>query len=70
MQFKLKNPDEFTMTLAKRGFTRNHFSKVAKVSRAYLHQIVKHEQTFGPVTAKKISDTLAMEFEELFTTII
>ncbi|MED1205887.1 helix-turn-helix domain-containing protein [Heyndrickxia acidicola] len=66
MKIKLKDPIFFNELLIKKGFSKNSFSKAANLGQPTIVQISNGTRCPGPVAAKKIVDTLQVEFEDIF----
>ncbi|WP_054704852.1 helix-turn-helix transcriptional regulator [Bacillus sp. JCM 19041] len=66
MRITLKEPDEFKTLLAVKGYSQRSFGRSLGVSESYACQIVNGVRNPGPKTAKKITDLLNVEFDDIF----
>jgi DNA-binding XRE family transcriptional regulator len=66
MKIKLKNPNEFKRILIINGFSQAEFAKSIEVTPPYINQIVNEERFPSAKLAKKITDELNLEFNEIF----
>lgn len=62
----LKSRSEFNGIIAKRGFSKRAFARESGVSEATFIQISNGKQSPRPDTAKKICDTLLLNFDDIF----
>ncbi|MDR5650022.1 MULTISPECIES: helix-turn-helix domain-containing protein [Staphylococcus] len=60
------NIPELRYLIAKRGHSLRSFSKSSGISLSYLSAIVNNKATPSPKMAKRISERLDIEIEELF----
>lgn len=63
----LKSRSEFNEIIAKRGFSKRAFARESGMSEATFIQISNGKQSPRPDTAKKICDTLLLNFDDIFT---
>jgi len=49
-----------------KGYTQRDLAKRSGLSHAYISLLERSVKTVGPATAKKLSDLLGKEMEELF----
>ncbi|MFC4761066.1 helix-turn-helix transcriptional regulator [Fructobacillus durionis] len=63
----LKNPQEFTDTLASLGYSASAFSKYIGISKGTLSAYVQGKRKASPVTAKKIADGLNLKVVDIFS---
>ncbi|KMN42329.1 helix-turn-helix transcriptional regulator [Bacillus sp. LK2] len=63
----LKSRSEFNEIIAKRGFSKRAFARESGMSEATFIQISNGKQSPRPNTAKKICDTLLLNFDDIFT---
>ncbi|MCA1202400.1 helix-turn-helix domain-containing protein [Priestia flexa] len=66
MKIILKDTEQFRITLIQKGFSQRQFSKNIGMSEAYLHQIIRQKKNPSPAIAKKITDQLELEFQDIF----
>lgn len=52
--------------ILKKGFTQRSFGREIEISPAYSNQVLSGKRNPGPKIAKKIADTLEVEFDEIF----
>jgi len=52
--------------MLKKGFTQRSFGREIQISPAYSHQVFSGKRNPGPMIAKKISDALDVQFDEIF----
>jgi len=50
----------------KKGFTQRSFGRFIGISEPYANQVLNGKRNPGPRIAKKITDGLNVEFEEIF----
>lgn len=62
----LKSRSEFNGIIAKRGFSKRAFARESGMSEATFIQISNGKQSPRPDTAKKICDTLLLNFDDIF----
>lgn len=67
MKIVVKNVESFNIMLIRRGFSKRRFAKTAGVSAPLINQISNGVRNPGPETARKISEALQVEFDDLFT---
>ena len=65
-KIKLKNIDHFNELLARMGYNHNQFSKVAGMSLPMVSLISKGKRSPSPKMAKKITEALALPWDDLF----
>lgn len=63
---KLKNPDELLKLIFSNGFSRVTFAERVKISNPYLSEIINEKKNCSGKIAKKISDALGVDFNEVF----
>lgn len=66
LQVKLKNPQEFKCIIAKKGFSQRGFAKQIHLSYEYFNQIANDRLSPSGKAAKKITDALGLEFDDIF----
>lgn len=66
MRIHLKDKDRLNELLLKNGYTKRSFAKAAKIGEATSAQICNGKRKPSPPIAKRIADTLQVEWEELF----
>lgn len=66
MKITLKEPHEFKALLAVKGYSQRSFGRSLGVSESYSSQIVNGVRNPSPKTAKKITDLLEVEFDDIF----
>ncbi|CAM3464554.1 XRE family transcriptional regulator [Brevibacillus invocatus] len=66
MKIKVKDLDHLNELLLRKGFTKTSFSKAIKLSQPMTIQITNGDRHPSPPVAKRITDTLAVEFDDIF----
>jgi DNA-binding XRE family transcriptional regulator len=66
MRVRVKNPNEFNALLIRKGYSKSRFSKIVGISSPMFVQISNGDRCPSPETAKRISDALELEWDELF----
>lgn len=66
VNLKMKNANEVRLMIAKEGHTIKTFARKIGVSHSYISQIINGVRVPSPVVAKKISNGLGMELEDIF----
>lgn len=64
--FELKEPKKTKLLIALNGHTIRSFSKEIKVSSSFLTQVLNTDRKASAKTAKKISEGLGKEIEDIF----
>lgn len=67
MKIVFKDAEQFQITLIRKGFSQRQFSKEIGISEAYLHQIINQKKSPSPAVAKKITEHLELDFDDIFT---
>ncbi|MBB3868702.1 helix-turn-helix transcriptional regulator [Caldifermentibacillus hisashii] len=67
MKIVFKDAEQFQITLIRKGFSQRQFSKKIGISEAYLHQIINQKKNPSPAVAKKITEHLELDFDDIFT---
>jgi DNA-binding XRE family transcriptional regulator len=65
MKIKLKDPVEFRRILIVNGFSQAELAKTIQVTQPYINQIVNEERFPTAKIAKKITDELNLEFNDI-----
>lgn len=66
MLIKLKNQNDFRKVIIIKGYSLNSFAKEAGISGPYMAQIANGTRNPSAKVAKKISNALQVEFDEIF----
>lgn len=66
MQVKLKNPRDFKCLIAKKGYSQRGFAEIIDLSYEYFNQITNDRLSPSGKSAKKITDALGLEFDDIF----
>jgi transcriptional regulator with XRE-family HTH domain len=66
MTIRLKNAKDFKRLLMERGYSYRSFGKASKVSFPTISDIANEKKFPTPQAAKKITDALGLEFNDLF----
>lgn len=66
MKITMKDQNEFKKILLKKGYSQRSFAEALEISPPYLNQIVNGERFPSGKIAKKISDQLELNFEDIF----
>lgn len=66
MKIKLKNVRSFNELIIKRGFTKNGLSQAVELSQPTIVQISNGKRNPSPSTAKRLSEALGVEFDDVF----
>jgi putative transcriptional regulator len=66
MTIKLKDAAAFRKELIMRGYSFNEFARVAGISGPYVAQIANGTRNPSAKVAKKISNALNVEFDDIF----
>lgn len=66
MKIAVKDHAEFQRLIIMNGHSIRSFAAEAKVSHGYVSQIISGDRNPGPKTAKKFSDALNKDFDDLF----
>ncbi|PCH30445.1 transcriptional regulator [Campylobacter sp. 1] len=67
MKISLIDTRSFNELIIKKGYSKNELSRVAQVSQPTIVQISNGTRNPSPGTAKRISDVLGVEFDDVFT---
>lgn len=67
MIIKIK-ADAFKDIRIKKGFSQRGLGRAAKLSGTLINQIENNDRNPSPESAKKITDALGVEFEDIFFT--
>ncbi|NQX61605.1 helix-turn-helix transcriptional regulator [Paenibacillus qinlingensis] len=65
MQIKAKT-DAFIKARVKKGYSQRELARHSGLSHAYISLLERSIKSVGPSTAKRLSEVLEMELEELF----
>lgn len=66
MKMKLKSPDFVRDQIALRGYSQNQFSHHIGITSGYLSLILNQEVNPSPAIAKKISDGVGKNIQDIF----
>jgi transcriptional regulator with XRE-family HTH domain len=66
MTIRLKNAKEFKRLLMEKGYSYRAFAKVSKVAFPTISDIANEKKFPTPQAAKKITEALGLEFNDLF----
>jgi DNA-binding XRE family transcriptional regulator len=66
VKVKLKNHHEFKCIIAKNGFSQRSFAEKINLSYEYLNQIANDRLNPSGKAAKKITEALDLEFDDIF----
>lgn len=66
MKIKIKDSQQLNELIIRKGFNKTDFSKCIKLSSPMTIQITNGNRNPSPKTAKKITDALEVEFDEIF----
>lgn len=66
MRITLKNSLEFEELLIRKGFSKKAFAEAAGIGQVTALQICNGDRSPSPRIAKRICDTLDVEFDEIF----
>lgn len=66
MKVMLKDPIAFKKLLILKGFSQRGLGRSLKISEPYANQIANGARSPGPEIAKRITDLLCVEFDEIF----
>lgn len=66
MTIHLKDIQEFNSLLIKNGYNKSSFARKVKVSKSLITNITKGTRHPSPALAKKIVETLNVDFDEIF----
>ena len=70
IKFKIKNPQQMKLLIAKKGFTLRGFASYAGISHSYLSQIVNERTQPSARIASYIAKGLDTDLESLFFIIV
>lgn len=62
----LAKTDAFIKARVTKGYSQRELARHSGVSHAYISLLERSIKSVGPSTAKRLSDVLEMELEELF----
>ncbi|MBP3953623.1 helix-turn-helix transcriptional regulator [Bacillus suaedae] len=66
MKIKVKDYEKFNVLLLRKGFSKTEFSKVIGLSQTMMVQLTNGSRNPSPKTAKKITEVLEIDFDEIF----
>ena len=66
MGVSFRDLSEVNQLIIKMGYSQGGFGKAAGISRGYANQVLRGDRKPTPGIAKKISDALEKDFDELF----
>ena len=66
MKIILKDIENFQELLLRKGFTRRELGRQAGISEVYAQQISNGDRHPGAKVAKRICDSLSVEFDDIF----
>lgn len=66
MKITLKDSSQLRRILLSKGYSQRSFAEVCEISSVYFNQIINEERFPSGKVAKKIVDTLELEFGDIF----
>lgn len=66
MKISFKDQKVFCKILMSKGYSQRKFANQADISGPYMSQIIKGKRNPSPNMAKKICDTLDLQFDDIF----
>lgn len=66
MKIIVKDSEELRAILIEEGYSQREFSRLTGLSENYFNQIINHKRNPSPAIAKKISQQLGLEFNDVF----
>ncbi|WP_077701941.1 helix-turn-helix domain-containing protein [Virgibacillus dokdonensis] len=66
MKIIVKDSEELRAILIEEGYSQREFSRLTGLSENYFNQIINHKKNPSPAVAKKISQQLGLEFNDVF----
>lgn len=66
MKIRLKDPEQFEELLIRTGHSKRSFASVAGIGQVTALQVASGDRTPSPRIAKRITDALEVEFDEIF----
>lgn len=66
LKIRLKNSSKFDEILIRRGYSRRAFAKQAGIGESTIIQICNYDRNPSPRTAKRICETLEIDFDDFF----
>lgn len=66
MKITLKNIEDFNQLLLRKGFTKRELAKQSSISEVYAQQIANGDRNPGTKVAKRICESLNVEFDDIF----
>lgn len=66
MKIKLKDKNKFKEILLIKGYTQRGYGRAIGISEPYANQIANGVRNPGPAIARKTSELLEVEFEDIF----
>lgn len=66
MKIILKDIEKFHELLLRKGFTRRELGRQAGISEVYAQQIANGDRNPGAKVARRICESLTVEFEDIF----
>jgi transcriptional regulator with XRE-family HTH domain len=66
MRIRLKDPEHFEELLIRKGHSKRSFAEAAGIGQVTALQIANGDRNPSPRIAKRITDALEVEFDEIF----
>lgn len=66
MKIRLKDPERFEELLIRKGHSKRSFAEAAGIGQVTTLQIASGDRHPSPRIAKRITDALEVEFDEIF----
>ncbi|WP_160804197.1 helix-turn-helix domain-containing protein [Virgibacillus halodenitrificans] len=66
MKIKLRDVDQFKTLLLTNGLTQRGYGRAIGISEPYANQIANGTRNPGPAIAKKTTELLNVEFQDIF----
>ena len=66
MKIFLKNPERFQLLMVENGLSKSSLARMIGVTPSYMNLIVNEKRHFSPQIAKKVADSLNMDFHDIF----
>ncbi|WP_409341046.1 helix-turn-helix transcriptional regulator [Paenibacillus sp. MBLB4367] len=66
MKVKVKDANRLNELIIRKGFTKTDFSKEIGMSQPMTIQIVNGDRSPSPKTAKRMTEVLEVEFDDIF----
>ncbi|MEN6462216.1 MAG: helix-turn-helix transcriptional regulator [Syntrophomonas sp.] len=66
MKIILKDIEQFNELLLRKGFTKRELARQSNISEVYAQQIANGDRNPGTKVAKRICESLTVEFDDIF----